>query len=249
MDIDAYLKRIGYDGPRMANLDTLRGMHRAHFQSVPFENYDIHIGRRIEVDEAMNFEKIVTNGRGGFCLELSGTFARALRQLGFTVDVLSGRVMSEGKLSEPLSHMTLLVHLEEPWLADVGFGARVAEPLRLAERGVQQFGDRDYTIANDGDHWFLTCNEPGSPQGFYVFTLQPRAFEEFDAVCHWLQTSPDSRFTQGPFATIPTDRGRATLAGPRLIVTEDGARQEHELGSEEERDAVLRERFGIVLVT
>ena len=49
--IDAYFDRIRYHGPRDPSLETLRGLHRAHLFAVPFENLDIHLGRRIELDE------------------------------------------------------------------------------------------------------------------------------------------------------------------------------------------------------
>ena len=42
--IDAYLERIGYDGPRDPTAETLRALHRAHVYAVPFENLDIHLG-------------------------------------------------------------------------------------------------------------------------------------------------------------------------------------------------------------
>ena len=108
-------------------------MHRAHAFTVPFENLDIGRGTRIVVDEEANFDKIVTRRRGGFCLELTGLFARALRALGFRVDVIGARVMIDGRLGHPRSHMVLVVHLDEPWLADVGFGGRVIEPLPMRD--------------------------------------------------------------------------------------------------------------------
>ena len=245
MNIDAYLSRIGYEGSREPTLETLRGMQRAHFLSVPFENLDIMAGVRVEVDERVNFDKIVGKRRGGYCLELNGTFARVLRKMGFRVDVLAGRVFAEGHLSPPFSHMTTVVHLEEPWLADVGFGGQLIEPLRLHETGEQVFGERRYVVANDGDHWFMTGTEPGNPPVAYTFTLEPREFGQFTAVNEWLQTSPDSRFTLGEVVSLGTERGRLTLAPGRLIVTEGEGREEGEIGSPEERTTILRERFGI----
>lgn len=219
-------------------------MHRAHFLNVPFENLDISRGIRIEVDEAVNFEKIVTRRRGGFCLELTGTFARALRQIGFSVDVIGARVLAEGHLSHPMSHMTLIVHLEEDWIADVGFGGRIIEPLRLAERGEQVFGMRRYVVENDGDHWFVTCMETGYDTLTYTFVMQPREFEEFHPVCHWLQTSQDSRFTQGDVISLASDTGRITLAKDRLITFDGQGRQERQV-SDAEAAVIRRERFGI----
>lgn len=246
MDLDAYLKRIGYGGDVAPSLECLRGMHRAHFLNVPFENLDISRGVLIDVDEAANFEKIVAMRRGGFCLELTGTFARALRQVGFEVDVIGARVLAEGHLSHPMSHMTLIVHLEEDWIADVGFGGRIIEPLRLAHRGEQVFGMRRYVVENDGDHWFVTCLEDGYDTLTYTFVMRPRGFEEFHAVCRWLQTSPDSRFTQGDVVSLATDDGRTTLARGRLITFDGSSRAERDV-SNEETPELLRGTFGIEL--
>ena len=247
MNVAAYLERIGYRGETAPVLETLRAMHRAHAYSVPFENLDISRGVQIAVDEQVNFDKIVLRRRGGFCLELTGTFARVLRELGFRVDVIGARVFSEGKLSEPMSHMTAIVHLDEPWIADVGFGGRIIEPLRLAERGEQVFGDRRYTVANDGDHWFVTCMEPATPAMSYTFTMQPRQFDEFEPVCHWLQTSPDSRFTQGDVVSLATPHGRKTLTGQALIITDGESRTERPVEDASAFETLLRETFAIDL--
>jgi len=260
MNLQSYLERIGYSGEATPTLETLRGMHRAHFYSVPFENLDIRRGVRIQVDEAVNFDKIVRRRRGGFCLELTSLFARALREIGFIVDVIGARVVRDGTLSPPMSHMVLIVHLDEPWIADVGFGGRVAEPLRLNERDEQVFGARRYVVANDGDDWFVTCSEPGSPtiggsasdsvmaaNRSYLLTMQPRSFQEFHSVCDWLQTSPDSRFTQGDVVSLATPSGRLTLAERRFIVIQNESREEHEVTSGDEESRILRDRFGIKL--
>jgi N-hydroxyarylamine O-acetyltransferase len=239
--VAAYLARIGYTGGTEPTLHNLRAMHRAHFFSVPFENLDIARGVPIVVDETVNTDKIVRRRRGGFCLELTSTFARVLRALGYRVDVIGAHVTA------PLSHMVAIVHLDERWLVDVGFGGRVAEPLRLDERGPQHTGIRTYTVAHDDGTWTVTCAEPGTPPGSYSFVMQPRSFDEFEAVCNWLQTSPESRFTHGDVVSLATPAGRVTLADERLIVNEDGVRTETAISSREEKTAILRERFGITI--
>lgn len=250
MDLHAYLERIGYDGPVRADLETLEGMHRTHWRTVPFENLNIQRGVPIVLDRERNFEKIVERGRGGFCLELTGLFAWALREIGFEVDILGARALTpDGVLSEPLSHMALLVHLDEPWLADVGFGGTISQPLKLNDAGPQTDGPRSYRIANDGDHWLVTCTGntmSGAAQQQYLLTLQPREYGDFTAVCHWLQTSPASRFTTGDLVTLATEEGRATYSDGRLIVTSVEGREEREVAAEE-LPGLLREHFGIEL--
>jgi N-hydroxyarylamine O-acetyltransferase len=47
-------------------LDTpsLRALQYAHMLSIPFENLDIHLGRKIALDEALLFNKIVERHGG-----------------------------------------------------------------------------------------------------------------------------------------------------------------------------------------
>jgi len=247
MDLAAYFARIGYDGDATPTLETLRAMQRAHFYNVPFENLDIKRGTRIQVDDAVNFDKVVTRRRGGFCLELTGLFATALRQIGFRVDMIGARVLFEGKLSAPMSHMTLIVHLDERWIADVGFGGRIAAPLRLDARDDQRVDGRTYVVAEDGGHYIVTTTEPATGSIAYVFVLQPRAFAEFAPVCEWLQTSPDSRFTKGDIVSLATPTGRLTLAQGKFIAIDGESRDERAVESEDETRQILRERFRLTL--
>src|SRR5213080_2780696 len=130
--VDAYLKRIGYAGPLKPNSNLLRDLHRAHLFAVPFENLDIAFGREIICDEDAFLRKIIERHRRGFCYELNGAFAALLRALGFQVTLLSARVArSDGGEGPEFDHLTLRIDLEEPWLADVGFGDSFLEPLRL----------------------------------------------------------------------------------------------------------------------
>jgi N-hydroxyarylamine O-acetyltransferase len=129
----------------------------------------------------------------------------------------------------------------------VGFGGRIVEPLRLNEREEQLFGIRRYVVENDGDHWFVTCMEDGYDTLTYTFVMQPREFSEFDGVCDWLQTSPQSRFTQGDVVSLASESGRTTLARGRLIEFDGTTRTETEVASAVEEEHIMRERFGITL--
>ncbi|HEY7477344.1 MAG TPA: arylamine N-acetyltransferase, partial [Actinomycetota bacterium] len=75
VDVDAYLERIGVEGPAEPSEETLRALHRAHLFAVPFENLDIHLGRPIVLDPERLVRKVVAERRGGFCYELNGAFA------------------------------------------------------------------------------------------------------------------------------------------------------------------------------
>ena len=60
----------------------------------------------------------------------------------------------------------------------------------------------------------------------YRFTLEGHAPESFREMCNYQQTSPDTTFTQRVVCSQATLRGRVSVAGDRVILTEGGVRQE-----------------------
>ncbi len=248
MEVNAYLRRLEYRGSRVPNVATLRSLHRAHLLAVPFENLDIHLGRPIRLEAAALFEKIVRQRRGGFCYELNGLFALLLSALGFEVELLSARVMDEGQPGPAFDHLALLVKLEEPWLADVGFGDSFVEPLRLQDEIEQVQNAGAFRLLRNAEQWTLQARtREGDWQSQYLFTLTPHTLADFAGMCHYHQTSPASHFTQKRICTRATASGRLTLSERKLIITHHGERRETILHSEEDYHAALWDRFGIVL--
>ncbi len=248
MNIHAYLKRIAYTGSLEPTLETLRSIHRQHLLTVPYENLDIHLGRRLELDEAHIFEKIVLEERGGWCYEMNGLFAWVLRELGFEVALLSGAVSREknGANAEG-NHLVLLISLEQPYLADVGFGDGILEPLPLREGEYQQ-GFLNFQLSKEKDRWIFYNHPEGGAESF-DFTLEPHQLSDFATQCHRQQTSPNSGFVQKTVCQIFTEEGFVTLRGAVLqTVTREGATR-RVIDSEKEYKAILRETFGLELST
>ena len=248
MDTAAYLQRINYYGSLEPTAATLNALHQAHMLAVPFENLDIHLGRQIVLDERLIYRKIVEQRRGGFCYELNSAFASLLSELGFKVRMLAAEVANPaGGFGPQFDHMTLLVELEERWLADIGFGDGFRQPLRLDTNGAQVQAFGEYRIRADDENRLLQRrnSEGWVPQ--YRFTLQSHELSDYAEMCRYHQTSPESHFTQKRMCTLATAGGRITLTGTRLITKLGDERQELDLSGDAEVTAVLRERFGITL--
>lgn len=247
MDINAYLNRIKYTGPRDLSAEALRELHRAHLLTVPFENLDIHNGHTIVLDVEKFFEKIVRRGRGGFCYELNGLFAALLRALGFNLTMLSARVYLDDVCGPEFDHMVLLVQLEEQWLADVGYGALFMNPLRMDDRNDQSQENMAYRLEQHGDIFKLMARNPGDPwRIYYQFTLIPRQLQDYVSMCQWHQTSPRSWHTQNKICTRATLDGRITLSGMKLIMKKNRDRTEQVLSTNEEYINALKIHFGII---
>ncbi len=249
MKVDALLARIAYHGPRRPDPRTLRDLHRQHLYTVPFENLDIPLDRPIALSVPSFYDKIVRRRRGGFCYELNGLFGWLIEQLGFRVELLSGRVLEGGGPGVEFDHLLLLVEAGERWIADVGFGDLFLEPVRLDTAREQQQDGFSFQVSGSGSERVLHRRRQGEsewePQ--YAFSLTPRRLEEFGARCAYFQTSPESHFRQKAVCSRATPSGRITLANGRWIATDSGERSEREVAGEKEYRTLLKEHFGIEL--
>jgi N-hydroxyarylamine O-acetyltransferase len=237
-----------YNGPLDVSPVTLRELHKAHLLAIPFENLDNHVGRRIVLDEERVIRKLVEEQRGGICYELNGAFCALLREIGFEVSMLAaGVARDEGGFDPPFDHLTLMVNLEQRWLADVGFGDSFREPLRLDERAEQVQGDDAFQLTDADGYLILIRRESGVWKPQYRFTLEPHPYSDFSEMCVYHQTSPDSIFTQRRACSLATTDGRITVTDKRVIITEYGEKRERELVGRAEWRAALLEHFGIDL--
>ncbi|WP_431223196.1 arylamine N-acetyltransferase family protein [Serratia sp. L9] len=251
MDIQRYLQHIHFAGTPKANLHTLEQLHRCHMLAVPFENLSIIYHQGIHLTPAALFSKIVEHNRGGFCYELNRIFALLLQQIGFQVSFISGEIRArDGTFGPPFDHMALVVTLDQPYLVDVGFGDAFLTPLKIITSEQQPQASGTFHLEHDGDYYSLerrNGDRCSHAKTLYRFTLQPRQPEEFNGMCHYHCTSPQSHFTQKLVCSRPTENGRITLSESKLIITQDRQRKESTLHSHEERLAVLRHYFNIEL--
>jgi N-hydroxyarylamine O-acetyltransferase len=251
MDISSYLQRINYAKPPGLDLQTLRGLQRAHLLTVPFENLDIGLKRPIRLDEQSLWDKIVLRRRGGFCYELNGLFAWLLKQIGFGVTYLEARdIHDDGSLGPEFDHLALAVTIGEGptrWLVDVGWGDTFTAPLDIDTRDEQGGGELAYRLEAVGDRLQLWQGSPGRPwERQYSFTLEPHRFpDEYEATCLYHQTSPRSPFTQKQIISRLTPDGRVSLDSRFFSITRNGVRDKVPIQSDAEYRALLGEHFGI----
>lgn len=253
IDIDAYLARIGYAGPRQPTSETLRALQRAHLFAVPFENLDINPqGTALDLSIDALFDKVVRRRRGGFCYELNGLFAELLVALGYDVTRVSARVARpDGDFGPEFDHLALIVRTETLLLADVGFGDSSLEPLDLGRTGPQppMDGGRAFRVDDVGDgEWLM--REPaddGNWRDGFRFRLTPRELVDFTSQCRWFETAPESHFRTSRVCSLATHDGRVTLRDNQLIVATNGQRTITPIENDEQWAAALERWFAIRL--
>ena len=251
VDRQRYLQHIGFAGIPKPDLLTLQQLHRGHMLKVPFENLSIIYRQGIHLEEPALFNKIVERNRGGFCYELNRLFALLLKDIGFNVQFISGEIRArDGSFGAPFDHMALMVELNQPYLVDVGFGDSFLTPLKITTTEQQPQTSGTFHLEQEGETYYLerrNGDNRSHAKTLYRFTLQAREPSEFDGMCHYHSTSPQSHFTQRLVCSRPTENGRVTLSENKLIITEDHQRHESTLHSEQERREALMRYFGIDL--
>ncbi|HZG91131.1 MAG TPA: arylamine N-acetyltransferase [Pseudonocardia sp.] len=244
MDVESYLERIGVTRPAGTSAADLAVLHDAHPRTVPFEDYDIHLGVPLSLDPADLFDKVVTRHRGGFCYELNGLFAALLRELGFTVTLHSAfDVAEDGTHGAAFEHLRLVVQTDDgPYLADVGNGAGWTVPVPMVPGG---HGDR--RVHHDGDVWWTTRRtREGHLEREWAWDAEPRELADFLPRCRYQEQDPASHFVARRLAALAVDGGRISLVNGVFKETVDGRQTERAVDPATER-ALLVTRFGLDL--
>ncbi len=250
LDVDAYLERVGYDGGLKPNVETLRGLHRAHVAAIPFENLDIVLGRGISLEMDAMQDKLLRRDRGGYCYEHNLLFAALLERVGFSVARLTARIRMGRNEPQASGHMLLRVDAEgSSWLADVGFGAqRLLDPIPLEDGATARQGGWKYRLDHEGaGAWALRVLRPDGWFDLYGFTLERRHHADYVVYNYYTSTNPDSPFVGRVVVMRTGPRHRQTLTGRRFTTAYPDSSIEHRELAGAEPIGVLRGTFGIAL--
>jgi N-hydroxyarylamine O-acetyltransferase len=251
LDLDAYRRRIGFDGPLAPNRATLDALIARHAATLAFENIEVLAGRVPRLDLAALVDKMVRQRRGGYCFEQNGLFFAVLQQAGFAVRTLEARVRAgvPAEVVTGRTHMALAVTLEgEELLVDVGFGGFApGAPLALASRVPQGDGASTYRFADTEDDLMLQCR---TSEGWTdCYRLLPSRPEPVDReMGNWfVATYPQAFLRHNLLVSRSTPRGRLTLHNDLLSLRPPGAAplEERSVDTGAELADVLAEGFGL----
>jgi N-hydroxyarylamine O-acetyltransferase len=222
-DKDAYLERVGLGHEPPVDEAGLGTLHTAQFFSIPFENFDIQLGRRIDLDPAALFAKLVARPRGGYCFELNGLMLMALRAFGFAARPLLARVHLESTPSGRTHQLNLVDLNGRPWIIDVGFGAGGLRAPMPLETGRTQDGPGCAFRLERREPWgfLLRTREDGQRQDSYSFDLSRVIPADIAVANHYTSTSPDTHFTFSRVASLPNEGGRVSIRN--FTLTENDA--------------------------
>jgi N-hydroxyarylamine O-acetyltransferase len=251
-DLDAYCDRISYKGSRVPTLDTLQAIQGAHVQTIPFENLNPLLGWPVHLDAVSLQNKLVRDGRGGYCFEQNLLLSAALTTIGFHVIGLAARVLWDAPQSvvTPRDHMLLLVDLDDQaYIADVGFGGLTPTgPLRLQPEIEQATPHEPFRLIRRGQTFAMEVKIGTRWRALYSFDLQEQFLPDYEVTNWYVSTHPASHFVTGLSAARADSSRRYALRDNELAVHRvNGETQRHQLTSADDLLGALRDVFRLTL--
>lgn len=194
--LSAYFARTGWQQPVQVNIDTLRGcIYTITAPSLSKISMSFCRVKSIWMTGVwwINWSPRV----GGYCFEQNGLFERVLREVGFTVRSVLGRVvLANPSQMPPRTHRLLLVELNgERWIADVGFGGQtLTAPIRLIANEEQDTPHGSYRLLSEGNDWVLQFRHHEHWQSMYHFDTATQYFNDYVMGNFWSAHWPQSHF-------------------------------------------------------
>jgi len=224
MKLDRYLVQIGFQGRARPILDRIIAIHRAQVFSIPYENLDTQLSRRVDRDAERIFDKIDGQRRGEWCYELHELLLWALREIGFDARLVTAaihrRSFGDVRIGD---HTAILIRLERTYLADLGLGDGIRDPIPLQVGTYDQGRLRFVLERADGDYWRFRNHAFAYPTDV-DFRDAPLDHAVVDSKADELQTNPESIFVQNLVCQIMQPESVTCLTGRVLRhKTPDGA--------------------------
>jgi N-hydroxyarylamine O-acetyltransferase len=244
-DLRAYLDRIGFSGRAEPTLDCFREIHRRQAFAIPYDTLDIMLGRRHDRDIDRIFEKMVTKRRGGWCYESHVLLHWALREIGFAARIVIAGIhreqMGDIKLG---NHTAVLVDLDETYLADLGLGDGIRDPIPL-RAGIYDQGRLRFALEVTGDGYWRFRNHAFAYPTNFDFRDEKLDEELIDRYSAAYQSGADPLYVKNLACQIMEPESVICLSGRVLRhKTPDGTSKR--LVTEGEFETVLQDVFGIV---
>jgi N-hydroxyarylamine O-acetyltransferase len=143
------------------------------------------------------------------------------------------------------NHLVLWVHLDRPYMADVGFGDGLVEPVPIRAGEIRQ-KFLTFQLEDQGDGWWRFHNSPGGGAPSFDFRMAQASEALLDDRCAWLQSDALSPFVQNAVVQRHLPNSLAMMRGRTLKIVGQGEGT-HEIASADEYVATLDRVFGLSL--
>ncbi|MBC9879076.1 arylamine N-acetyltransferase [Bradyrhizobium sp. INPA01-394B] len=249
IDLDAYFARIHYSGSRSPTYETLAAVLRGHTANIPFESFDVLLGRPVRLDAESLQAKIIAARRGGYCFEHASLMYAALEAIGFAPVRHSSRVLLfEPRNESARQHMFLTVATGgASYVIDPGFGPfACAQPIPIDGNPVPSDAPT-HRLVRDGSDWFLCVMHEGQEVQGWVSKLEEEYPVDFEMMNHYIATHPASFFTHNILASAATPEGRVNIMNQGVNVVHNGVAEATQLPDRKALRSLVARHFGFDL--
>ncbi|MBV4523022.1 arylamine N-acetyltransferase [Pseudomonas sp. SWRI74] len=245
-----YLQRLGFDATPAPTLDTLRQLQLRHTGAFPFENLTTLSGEPVLIDLASIEQKVLHQGRGGYCYELNYLYLVLLQELGFDARGITGRVVMgqpEGAWTARTHRLSLVTVDGVRYISDVGFGGMVpTAPLLLDSPAEQATPHEPYRIEQHMDGYTLRAKVGEEWRAMYIFDLQRQEDIDYSVGNWYVSTHPQSSFVKQLMVARTGEGWRRTLNNGSFAIHTIGRDSERrQVADVQELLEVLELEFGI----
>ena len=247
--INGFLSRIGLaDIDTECTLELLSSIQEACVLNIPYENLSILRGESLPTDADALYDKIVTQGRGGYCFELNAFLHAMLAEMGFDTKSCFARFL-RGETDIPFRrHRIVIVTLKgEDYMLDIGVGQTAPRfPLKLEENMIQEQNGETYRFKKDSElGWVLWEYHGGEWRRYISFTTEKQYEIDFFPTSFWCEKHPESPFNKAEMIAIKTKNGRKTVNGNEYKIFEGDTCIHCEKMSSERKKEILYSVFGL----
>ena len=244
VEIQRYFERIGFTGRAEPTYACLTELHRRQAFSIPYDTLDLQLGRMHDRNIKRIFEKTVINRRGGWCYETHELFHWVLRTIGFNARIVTAAIHREqfGDVRRG-NHTAILVDVDQTYLADLGLGDGIRDPIPLAE-GVYHQNGLDFRLEKTTDGYWRFRNHAFALPTNFDFKDEPLDEISIDRKSQAFQNGEDPLFLNNLACQIMHPNSVTCLSGRVLRhKTPDGTSKK--LIERDEFENVLLTVFGI----
>ncbi len=251
IDLARYAERIGFSGEFKPDFATLAAIQYGQTTNIPFENLEILRGLSVNIDLASLEDKLVNQGRGGYCFEQNSLLLGVLLQIGFQARPHAGRVRIDRPRSElpPRTHLFVMVDLDDKtWIVDSGVGSMsLSSPILFELNIVQETIHEPRRITLENGVYFHETLVGDEWKDTYEFTGEQMPMIDREVSNWWTSTSPNAKFSQNMMSSLARPNGErfGLLNGTFIHRRDTEVLRKIEILSNEQLFEILRAEFGL----
>jgi N-hydroxyarylamine O-acetyltransferase len=251
---DVYLSALTDKLPELT-VDFLGELQSSHISQYSFNSIAVLLGEEIMLDTDTLFEKIVNQGRGGYCFEHNKLFYELLVSLGFNCELVLAQVLNNKNVDPPRTHRITKVTLENvEYVLDVGFGPKCPlKPLLLRDTEPQKIGKSTYRIRPIGRSRFeldvLDLSVHEESEWYTIYRFDESVYTDADCMLgnYYSYTHPKAVFKNNLVVSQKDDdEVRVILNGEFSRITQTGA-DITPITSKEQLNELLINEYGLTL--